>query len=149
MDKNRTVSLLEGDFAIVNGIGTLTEGSYLEDFVLRVEGLQKAIYNLQLIRWATNPKSTERAFYIAAKQKDLNKIALNIETLFSMEFKRWLEAGYTQENAKKKALNFARQYKQDSLKQHQKQFPDVLSHSEIMRMLNVEKSKSKKEKVKD
>lgn len=149
MSLARNIDLFEGSFAITDkGIGKLTaDENYLEDYILRVEGLQRAIYNHQLLIWALDPATEdERKKYIAAKKVDLNKIAINIEAIFKMEFQRWLEAGYTQDSAKKKALNFARQYKQDSLKQHNKQFPESLDFNECMRMLNVEKKVSKKEK---
>ena len=144
----RDVELFEGTLAInEKGIGTLTANdAYLEDYVLRVEGLQRSIYNHQLLIWALSATDTQRKKYTDAKKVDLNKIATNIETIFKMEFQRWLEAGYTQDSAKKKALNFARQYKLDSLRQHNKQFPESIDYNECMRMLNVEKKVSKKTK---
>ncbi len=149
MSLGRKIDLFEGEFTILDtGNGTLTtpDEAYLEDYVLRVEGLQRAIYNHYLIIKALNSDPAERKKFIDAKKIDLNKIAVNIQSIFKMEFQRWLEAGYTQDNAKKKALNFARQYKEDSLKQHHKQFPESLDFNECMRMLNVEKKVSKKEK---
>lgn len=149
MSLARKITLFEGEFDVdAKGIGKLTpEDNYMEDYILRVEGLQRSIYNHQLLIWALDGTTeANRKKYIAAKKIDLNKIATNIETIFKMEFQRWLEAGYTQDSAKKKALNFARQYKQDSLKQHNKQFPESIDYNECMRMLNVEKKVSKKEK---
>lgn len=149
MSLARTVDLFEGVLTVTDkGIGTLgNEGeSYLEDYVLRVEGLQRAIYNHYLVTMALSSTNTDRKVYVDAKKIDLNKIAVNIQNIFKMEYQRWLEAGYTQDSAKKKALNFARQYKEDSLKQHHKQFPESLDFNECMRMLNVDKKVSKKEK---
>ena len=149
MSLGRKIDLFEGTLTVTDkGIGTLgNEGeAYLEDYVLRVEGLQRAIYNHYLITMALNSEAAKRKIYVDSKKVDLNKIAVNIQNIFKMEYQRWLEAGYTQDSAKKKALNFARQYKVDSLKQHHKQFPESLDFNECMRMLNVEKKVSKKEK---
>lgn len=145
MSLERTLDLFEGKLEIsaTGGLTKFTEDSqYLEDFILRVEGLQKAIYNHILVSKIIGPEDKKKE-YIAAKRKDLAGLTENLKTLFVMEYKRWLEAGASQDSAKKKALSTVNEYKQKCLKQHQKQFPDNISHGELMRLLTIEKVKSK------
>lgn len=113
---------------------------YSEDLILRLEGLQRAIYNHYIVSKIIGD-GTAKGQYIDLKRKDLAKIIDNLKQLFLMEYKRQTETGISLENAKKKALSAVGEYKQKCLKQHYKQFPDNISHGELMKMLTIEKTK--------
>lgn len=144
-DLSRTIKLYEAEL-VFDGSGKLTlsqdngQEQYSEDLILRLEGLQRAIYNHYIVSKIIGD-GTAKGQYIELKRKDLAKITDNLKQLFLMEYKRQTETGISLENAKKKALSAVGEYKQKCLKQHYKQFPDNISHGEIMRLLTIEKTK--------
>ncbi len=144
MDLSRTLNILEGQFAY-GGEGGLTSDltavsePYATDWVYRHEGLQKAIYNYNLIELALSSKEEPRKAYVELKRNNLNGIAINLRDIFKREYKRYLEAGVTQEAAKKQANKFATEYKKQAMQMHDEQFPSDFSYDRVMKMLTVKK----------
>ena len=140
MDLSRTLDIFEGNLNInAGGVLTYTENNaYIKDWIYRHEGLQKAIYNHQLLIEALGDNAA-RGRYIALKRNHLNGIALNLRDMFKMEFKRYLEAGMTQELAKAKAMKFTTEYKKKALEQHNKQYPEDFNYVHVMKLLEVKK----------
>ena len=144
MDLGRTINLYEGSFQyggggeLLSNIGDVREG-YARDWVYRHEGLQKAIYNHKLIELALSTNGANRNNYITLKRTNLRSIAENLGEIFKREYKRYLEAGVTQETAKKQATKFANEYKKKAMEMHDEQFPSDFSYDKVMRMLAVKK----------
>lgn len=109
----------------------------IQDFIYRHEGLQRAIYNHQLVIEAFGAGT--RANYILKKRNHLNGIAVNLRDIMRMELKRYLEAGMSQDMARKQSMKFVREYKKKALELHEKQFPTNFDYSSIMNMLKVKK----------
>lgn len=140
MNLARNITIDEGDIEI-GGDGLLVDGGFtpkndnINDWIYRHEGLQKAIYNHQIVIEAISSPNN----FVEKKRLDLNRIAINMRDMVRMEFKRYLEAGNTQESAKSKALKFANEYKKKALASHQKQYPEDLSYTNLMRLLEIKK----------
>lgn len=145
MDLSRTININEGTIKIGTD-GYLTDftedNDNILDWVYRHEGLQKAIYNHQIVIDAISAPSD----YIEKKRLDLNKIAINVRDVAKMEYKRHLEGGLTQESAKSKALKYANEYKKMALATHIKQYPEDLNSSNLMKLLEVKKQISDNKK---
>lgn len=140
MNLARDIRINEGRIQIGND-GNLNIGGFtpndsdINDWIYRHEGLQKAIYNHQIVIEAISSPND----FVEKKRLDLNRIAINMRDMVRMEFKRYLEAGNTQESAKSKALKFANEYKKKALASHQKQYPEDLSYTNLMRLLEIKK----------
>lgn len=143
MNLARTLNLNEGQLVFGAG-GNLDAYNrsepYTRDWVYRHEGLQKAIFNHKIITEALSGDPNHRNSYITRKRTNLNNIAINLRELFKIEFKRQLDAGLTQEYAKKSAMKFVNEYKKKALSMHEKQFPDDFSYSKVMDLLRVKKN---------
>lgn len=127
-----------GEYAIDNEgkITISTNKDEIKDWILRHEGLQKALWNHHLIISALGGVD-EKAKYIAYKREDLGRIADNVKQIFKMEFTRFLRTGMAKELAQSKATKSAETYKANLMKAHDKQFPEELKHETVMRMLKV------------
>ncbi len=139
---DRTVNYFEGQLeygAGGNRVAFTANNPYAFDWVYRHEHLQKAIFNHQMIIEATNSDGAARGQYIERKTTDLNLIATNLRDLFKMELKRYLTAGYPQDQSKKLALKHTENFKKEMLEMHQKRYPDEFSHAVVMKMLTVKK----------
>lgn len=120
----------------------------IKDWILRHEGLQKSIWGHTLAILALGDQNA-RNQYITLKRQDLNDIAKNVTNMFTMEYQRYINAGMPQHIARDKAKKFAEQYKLKMLETHNKQYPDDMSHEQVMKLFRIERSKDKKKHNKD
>lgn len=122
---------------------TLGDKATVADWILRHSGLQKTLYNMQLLINAISKDPLNRERYVLWKRQHLGQIAENATNLFRMEFKRFLESGAPENIARSKAMKAAEEYKKKMLESHNKQFPDEFTYEQAVKLLRFDKGDKK------
>lgn len=121
------------------GKATLTipggaEGQLL-DYTLRESGMQKTLINNDKITKAI----TAPSIYFMKKQLDLIKVGNHLNSLFKVEYERQLDAGESEEQARKLTIDHLAARKAELLAQHEIDFPKTISDAIVKRRLRAGK----------
>lgn len=108
----------------------------MQEDVYRQTGLRRELLKAEKFKEALDKPGN----YLTLKQAALEKLGSELGKRYEAEFSRIVQLGYTAEEARKRAMQFAQYEKTRLMQQHEEEYPTSLTGSVIQSAFNLKKN---------